>query len=268
MPPSNPEGAGRHISQIETIWPVLYQAHGGSAPEANAAQQAVLQRYRPAVFRYLLVCLGSADAAEELFQEFALRFVRGDFKNANPEKGRFRDLLKTALYHLIVDYHKLRRRGPPCLSPEAPEPAASAPSLPDGDRQFLDAWRADLLNRAWDSLAEEERRTGRPLHTVLHLRASQPELRSAQMAEQLAGRLGKGVSADWVRKCLHSARDKFADLLLGEVAASLRDPTPDSVAQELIDLSLFEYCRQALERWGQRVGEGPPAGPPGAKASL
>ncbi len=45
--PSNPEGAGRHISQIETLWPVLHQAHAGSAPEANAAQQAVLQRYRP-----------------------------------------------------------------------------------------------------------------------------------------------------------------------------------------------------------------------------
>jgi DNA-directed RNA polymerase specialized sigma24 family protein len=256
MPPSNPEGAGRHISQIETIWPVLYQAHGGPAPEATAAQQAVLQRYRPAVFRYLLVCLGSADAAEELFQEFALRFVRGDFRNANPEKGRFRDLLKTALYHLVADYHKLRRRGPPRLSPNAPEPAGPAP--PDPDRQFLEAWRADLLNRAWDALAGEERRTGRPLHTVLHLRAASPELRSAQMAEQLAPCLGKGVTADWVRKWLHAARAKFADLLLGEVAASLRDPTPDALAQELIDLELFEYCRPALERWRQGEG-GPPA---------
>jgi RNA polymerase sigma factor (sigma-70 family) len=254
MPPANPEGAARHISQIETIWPVLYQAHGGSAPEASAAQQAVLQRYRPAVFRYLLACLGSADAAEELFQEFALRFVRGDFKNANPEKGRFRDLLKTALYHLIVDYHKLRRRRPPCLSPDAPEPAASAPSPPDSDRQFLEAWRADLLNRAWDGLAEEERRTGRPLYAVLHLRAARPELRSAQMAGQLAERLGKPVTAEWVRKWLHAGREKFADLLLAEVAASLREPTPDGVAEELIDLNLFEYCREALGRWRPAAG--------------
>jgi hypothetical protein len=78
------------------------------------------------------------------------------------------------------------------------------------------------------------------------------------MAEQLAPRLGKGVTADWVRKWLHAARAKFADLLLGEVAASLREPNPDALAQELIDLELFEYCRPALERWRQAEG-GPPA---------
>src|SRR5262249_59469841 len=128
-----------------------------------------------------------------------------------------------------------------------PPPALTSPSAPD--RQFLNTWRTDLLNRTWDALAEEERKTGRPMHTVLHFRAGNPDMRSAQMAEQLSTRLGKEVTADWVRKWLHSAREKFAELLLVEVKASLRDPTPDSVEQELIDLGLLEYCKSALAEW-------------------
>jgi RNA polymerase sigma-70 factor (ECF subfamily) len=253
----NTDSAGRHISQIDTLWPVLIKAHAGSPDEVNAAQQAVLQRYYQPVHRYLLACLKDRDAADEVYQEFALRFVRGDFRNANPEKGRFRDLLKSALYHLVVDHHKRKQRGLAQLAPNAPEPAID--SVVESDRQFLDAWRADLLNKAWQGLAEEERRTARPVYTVLHFRAGHPELRSHQMAEQLAGRLGKEMSAEWVRKWLHTGRDCFAELLLAEVSASLRDPTPDAAEQELLDLSLFEYCRSALERWRERgAGSGAP----------
>jgi RNA polymerase sigma-70 factor (ECF subfamily) len=244
---------GRHISQIETLWPVLMQAHGGRSDEVTAAQQQFLLRYRQAVYRYLVACLGDPDAADELWQEFSLRFVRGDFRNANPEKGRFRDLLKTALYHLIVDYHKRRNRAMAQLAPDAPEPAAPMESTIDSDRQFLDTWRANLLARTWEALAEEERRTNRPMHTVLHFRAAHPELRSAQMAVELSSRLGKEVSADWVRKWLHAAREKFAEFLLQEVRASLRDQSPDAVEQELIDLELYQYCKVAVDHWRQTL---------------
>jgi RNA polymerase sigma-70 factor (ECF subfamily) len=252
MSRSNADSAGRHISQIETIWPVLMKAHAGSPSEVNAAQQAVLLRYHQPVYRYLLACLKDRDGADEVYQEFALRFVRGDFKNANPEKGRFRDLLKSALYHLVVDHHKRRWRAWHPLPADAPEPAAD--TMAESDRQFLDAWRADLLNKAWDGLAEDERQTARPLYTVLHFRAGHPDLRSHQIAELLGARLGKELSAEWVRKWLYTGRDRFAELLLAEVSASLRDATPDAVEQELLDLSLFEYCRSALERWRQRGG--------------
>jgi RNA polymerase sigma-70 factor (ECF subfamily) len=255
MSAAQPDAGGRHISQIETLWPMLLQASGGPGGAASAAQHAVLQRYRPAVYRYLLACLGDADSAEELFQEFALRFVRGDFRNANPERGRFRDLLKSALQHLIVDHHKRRQRQHPLLPPDRPEPAANCDSTIESDRQFLEAWRTDLLNRSWDALAEEERRSGRPLYTVLHFRAGNPELRSAQIAEVLGPRLGKEVSADWVRKWLHAARERFAEVLLAEVASSLRQPSADAVECELLDLELFEYCRTALDRWRQRGNE-------------
>ena len=67
--------------------------------------------------------------------------------------------------------------------------------------------------------------------------------------------LGKQISADWVRKWLSLARDRFAALLVDEVSASLREPDPDSVMQELIDLGLFGYCKVAVDRWRKRLAE-------------
>src|SRR5262249_18863115 len=163
------------------------------------------------------------------------------------EKGRFRDLLKSALYHLMVDYHKKKQRQLPQVSPDAPEPAASVESTLDSDRQFLTQWRQALLAKAWEALAEEERRSGRPMHTVLHFRAANPEMRSAQIAVELSARLNKSLTADWVRKWLHTAREKFAQFLLVEVAGSLRDVSPDALEQELIDLELYQYCKSALD---------------------
>jgi DNA-directed RNA polymerase specialized sigma24 family protein len=58
------------------------------------------------VYRYLLKALRDPEAAAEQSQEFALRFVRSDFKEADPERGRFRDFLRTVLYHLVVNYYR------------------------------------------------------------------------------------------------------------------------------------------------------------------
>lgn len=240
--------AGRHLSQIETLWPVVHRAMDGTEA-AREAQTAILMRYRPAVYRYLRACLGDAEQAEDVWQDFSVRFLRGDFRNANPEKGRFRDLLKTAIYRLVLDHHKKHKRRLPNLSPDAPEPAddASVPAEPDAD--FAKAWRNELLNRCWETLATDERRTGRPMNMVLRCRASHPDARSHQLAETLTNQLGKAVTADWVRKWLSLARDRFAIVLLREVASTLKEPSPDAVEEELIDLELHAYCKEAVVRW-------------------
>lgn len=50
------------------------------------------------------------------------------------------------------------------------------------------------------------------------------------------------------RKALQRAREKFADLLLEDLSTSLLQPTQEELAQELIDLRLYEYCRPTLEK--------------------
>jgi RNA polymerase sigma-70 factor (ECF subfamily) len=236
------------LSQIATRWSLVFEAHQDRQDSAARARAALVHRYRGAVYRYLLGAVRNPDVADDLSQDFALRLVRGDFKRADPGRGRFRDFLKTALYHLIIDYQ--RRPAPLQLAEGAPEPV-TLPEESASDQEFLARWREELFNRAWEGLEEVERATGQPCYTVLRFRSEHPEVRAPAMAEQLGPRLGKAFTDVAIRKVLQRARERFGDLLLAEVARSLQSDDPGAIEQELIDLDLLTYCREALERFAR-----------------
>jgi RNA polymerase sigma-70 factor (ECF subfamily) len=240
------------LSRITTLWSMVHQAHGGSADGAEDAQAQFMERYGGAVHRYLLGALRDVEAADELFQEFALRFLRGDFKNANPQRGRFRDYLKTALFHLIGDYqrrNKARQQAPSLELGDQPAPAAN---LTESEQAFLECWRQQLMDRTWLALGDVESKTGQPYHTILRFRADHPSLSSAELAQQLGAHLGKAYSIDAVRQALHRAREKFTECLLQEVEQSLEQPSRQRLEEELTDLGLLAYCRAALDRGPKR----------------
>jgi RNA polymerase sigma-70 factor (ECF subfamily) len=174
--------------------------------------------------------------------------VRGDFKRADPERGRFRDFMKTALFHLVIDHQRRKRGGHQQLLSDISDPAVEDSVGAEADREFLNRWREELLSRAWEALAKLEKESGQIHYTVLRFRAEHPQTRSAEMAETLQKRLGRPLTDANVRQTLRRSREKFADLLLEEVARSLQTSTPQRLEQELIDLDLLAYCRSALER--------------------
>jgi RNA polymerase sigma-70 factor (ECF subfamily) len=228
------------LSQIQTLWSVVRRAHGDRSDQIRAAQQQILERYGGAARRYLSASLRDEDLASEAYQEFALRFVRGDFHRADPAKGRFRSFLKTSLHNLIVDFKKRRNAGA-ATSDQLNELCGSG-GLAERDRAFTQSWRDELLARTWQALAVEESSSNKPLFTVLHFRAANPDSRSAELAAGLTTQLGREISAANVRVMLHRARERFADLMLDEVANSLDDPTPEAMEDELAELDLLEYC--------------------------
>ena len=234
----------RRLSSISTIWSALRQAHAGQPEVAAAAQRLLLERYGGAVHRYLLAALGDPSAADDLTQEFALCLVRGDFRQADPQRGRFRAYVKTVLFHLVSAYRKRQRKQPEPRPADSPALAGLGAPAEDSDRAFNDSWRDQLLGRAWEALA----RARPPFHAVLRFRAAHPKMPSHEMAERLGRELGKPVTADWVRQTLRRARDLFTELLIDEVAHSLDAPTPEQVEDELRGLGLLAYCREALGR--------------------
>lgn len=243
------DDANDHLSRIQTLWSVVRRAHGGQT-DVQPAQQMLLDRYGGAVRRYALAALRDEDAADEVFQEFALKFVRGDFGAADPERGRFRAFVKTVVYRLIVDHErrqKKRRQESP-LHSNVPEPAATGGESGGDDALFRSSWRDELLARCWQRLAEQEQQDGAPHYTVLRYRVDHPDLRSPELAEGLSRQLGKPIQAGAVRVQLHRAREAFADLLLEEITDSLTDGGLDEAEQELIELDLLEYCRPALDK--------------------
>jgi RNA polymerase sigma-70 factor (ECF subfamily) len=242
------ESQDRRLCSISTLWSVVALAHAGTSETARVALHRLLERYGGAILRYLTASLHNPAAAEELFQEFALRFLCGDFRLADPERGRFRDYVKTSLAHLISNYYKQLQRQPRSLDPMHAEPADATPASPEIDPVFLANWRDALLAQAWHALAQAETARTPPFYTVLRFRADHPELSSREMAAQLGTRLGKPLTAPAVRQILHRARERFADLLVEEVAQTLREPTDERLEEEFIDLELYEYCRVALRR--------------------
>jgi RNA polymerase sigma-70 factor (ECF subfamily) len=239
----------KHLSQISTLWTVLAQAHGPQEAAARQARDIVLQRYQTAIYRYFLGAVHDPDQANELFQDFVVRFLRGDLRTASPEKGKFRHFLKTCLYHLIVDHQRKRKRQGVALDRDIAEPARDEQPGADADARFLEIWRTELMNRTWEALRRHEEATGQDCYSLLRCRADHPDASMEQIAETIGGQRGQPVTAGWVRKRLFVARGCYADLLLQEVAQSLDQPSREELAMELIDLGLFEYCRVSLKRW-------------------
>jgi RNA polymerase sigma factor (sigma-70 family) len=238
--------ASNRLSQIDTIWSIVYLANRDGHAEQEGAQAELLERYGPAISRYLASAVRDANAAEDLYQEFAVKFLSGDFAKAHEEKGRFRGFLKVVLGRMVTDYFRRQIRRPTSqLDPQV--------AIPDDreqqrrDQEFLTVWSDQMLTQAWQRLGEEERETGKPWMQVLKFRVEHPQARSAELAQMLAETLGEPVTATRLRVMLHRAREKFSEYLIGAVADTLRDASLDTVEQELAELGLLRYCQATID---------------------
>jgi len=238
-----------HLSHIETNWGMVQQAHQGPVAERPAAREELLERYAAAVRAYLVKVLRNPDAAGEVFQEFALRIIRGDFHRADPTRGRFRQLVKTTLYHLIVDYRRKENAQPRSLGEHDPEPAVEAADLGGLDDALLANWREELLAHAWRCLEEAEKQGGAPYHTVLRLKTEHPEAKSLELSKLLTTIKKKNYTAVNYRTMLDRARHRVSELVVERVAAQRRSRSREELMDELSDLGLGDYCVQALAAW-------------------
>jgi RNA polymerase sigma-70 factor (ECF subfamily) len=233
---------GDRLSQIRTHWSALLGKHETGVGTGTTRNQ-LIDRYLGAVYRYLLGAVRDPDLASELCQEFALRFLRGDFRGAQPDRGRFRDYVKTVLVNLVNDTHRRRQNAPVQVAElhNFPSPARNDTSA---EPDFAASWREELLACNWDSL-----RNANPTYfTVLWLRVEEPDLQSPEMAKRLSVQLGRTITPDNVRKSLERAQAKFAELLFDEVGRSLETTDLDRIEAELLALDLLRYCRTTWER--------------------
>jgi hypothetical protein len=238
-----------YLTQIKTHWTAVFRAQGDD-DEAARARHGLLIRYREAVYRYLQRQLpNDPHAVEKICLDFADGLLRGDvlLLRACRQPGRFRHSLKKVLTQLIDAYY--RRKSPP-------EPADDGADREDAE--FRECWRQGLLSQACRVLEKIEKRTGQPYYTVYLVRGSHPALRAAEQAEQASRLLGKPIAVTEYRKLVHRGLDMLGDLIVKEVARSLRpffgdDVEVDQIEQELNELGLLRpYCQSALARYARR----------------
>lgn len=241
----------RRLSELTTSWEALRRAQDAEDPGARDAQQWIVERYGGAIRRYFLACVGDPDAADDLLQEFGLCLVRGQFRRADPDRGRFRDYLKGALQHLVGRHRRRLARRPWQVSDGA-ESSESPPAHGDGpDPEFDASWRDDLLARSWSALERDSPGS----YLALRLRVEAAGATYEVIAARLSQARGFPVSVDSARQSVRRARARFTERLIDEVAGTLDDPIAERIEDELIDLGLHRYCRPTL---GDRVAR--PAG--------
>lgn len=246
----DPQLRESRISRIETLWSVVHKAHDDDQSVSSSAQEKLLEIYGGAIKRYLLTALGDESAAHDLYQEFALKLIKGDFHRTTPEKGKFRFFVKTVVRNLIMShYRKQSRKSETAVPVEDLQVVNESDVTDQADRLFSESWRDDLLFRTWRTLAEHQRQNDKSYYTTLHLRVSHPELNGAEFAAKLSEELGRDVKPATARVQLHRAREKFATLLIDDVANSLENNSRETVEQELIELGLIEYCRPAFDNY-------------------
>jgi RNA polymerase sigma-70 factor (ECF subfamily) len=246
------EAVPAHLSHLLTVWPEVLAAKGGRDSRSDDARGQLLVRYHEAVYLYLLRKLGNPHAAGEVYSDFALRVLEDErlLRSVDPERGRFRDYLKTVLFRMAADYWRKQQKNKTIDLP---------PEWTDEEEQWQPIWKQELLNQVWKELEKVEINTGQPYASVVRLKEEQPELRSHHLAEQLSEKMGRSFTAENIRKIIQRGRELFADLLVAEVARTLKD-TPDEVItvqqieDELIDLELYlSYCKEALKRYAEKA---------------
>jgi DNA-directed RNA polymerase specialized sigma24 family protein len=222
-----------NLDQIETDWSLVHEpAH-------------LVERYSPAIERYLHALIKNDHDAEEVAQEFFLWVSQHGFPRVRQDRGRFRDYLKKVVRNYALNF--LRKKSP--CAPRADLLHVPAPEHSDNvpDQEWVVQWRRCLLKRAWRRLQKHQERSPDNLfYTVLHLCATFPHEDSRALAARASLQSGKVLRAEAFRKQVSRARRMFAQFLIKEIAETLDKPAAPDVEDELVDLGLMGYVRDFL----------------------
>ena len=212
------------MSRFETThWSTVVKA-GGDGPDARRALETLCQRYRAPVLSYLRRHERSDSDAQDLTQAFFERLIRLRLHDrADPERGRFRSFLLTALDNFVRDEHlrstRLKRGGAdPVKAVDIAD--ADIPAI-DGDTpdaEFDRQWALSVLDCAVDRLAAQCERNGKG-ELFRSLRSYVIEPADHDAYQELATKLGArpNTIAAAVQRLRHSLRHHIREELADTV---------------------------------------------------
>ena len=226
-------------SQFHTTrWSMIVQAAGQGAESSSAALADLCSAYWYPVYAFIRRRGHSADDARDLAQDFfATLLEKGYLADVDPERGRFRAFLLTAVSRFVIKQHEKataqkRGGGQRPLSLDFDDGETRYQREPSHDwtaeRIFARRWAMTLLDRTVAALRHEHEQTGKlaqfeALKVFLTGEAGAPPLR------QIAQRLGTTEGA--VKVAVHRLRQKYRETLRGEIAQTVA--TPEDVDDEL-----------------------------------
>lgn len=218
--------------------------------ETLSEPAAFVMRYATAVRRYVIAIVRDEELAEEVLQDFLLQVMSSGFKTADRTRGRFRDYLKVLVRNAaLARLRRAQAEAKQTRDGRALDGLHCEAAETEAELEWRDQWRRSIMERAWGALERHQRKsTGNLSFAVLWLVAQYPAENSKVLSRRASALAGAPVEPDAFRKQLSRARRLFARLLLREVAQTLRDPTPQMVEEELVELGLMKYVGGFLPR--------------------
>lgn len=229
-------GPGGDPRFLTTRWSLVVQTRDADAsPTARAALGSLCETYWYPLYAFLRRRGQGPEEAADLVQGlFAELLAKGDLARADPERGRFRTFLLTALTRHAAKVHEAataqKRGGGRRLLPLGDvvqrDDAERRYGLEPVDettpeRLFDAAWARALLDRVLAQLEQSELARDRgPAFSLLSGRLF-GDADALPLAE-VARRLGSTEGA--VKVALHRLRGRYRDLLLAEVGGTVADP--------------------------------------------
>jgi RNA polymerase sigma-70 factor (ECF subfamily) len=231
-----------------TLWSKLIALRDGDEDGRRAIFDFLIRRYWKPVYFFVRRVGYDDEQAKDLVQEFFMvAFATNLFAKADPQRGRFRNLLLKSLQHFLantrrheaaqirhpgggfVTIHELCTQDRPVFVPmdtETPEEV------------FHQTWLRELVLRVLQTLEAECRATGKTTHfELLRLRIIEPILEGAEppslrtLAEQF------GLAEKAVHNQIITARRAYHRLLRDEIRLYARND--EEVACEIQDLWRF-----------------------------
>ena len=222
------------MSRFQTArWSLLASATDTPA-HARPALEYLCRAYRPPVVAYIRHCGHAPADAEDLAQAFFLRFLeRAWYAVADPQRGRFRNLLLTSLRHFLADERDrvaaLKRGGDMSSDAVGLEHLVDQGATPD--EAFDRAWLGTVLAHAMSRLQREWQLAGKQAQfdQLAALLVQGPDPRELkQLAEMV------GLRSNTLAVQVHRMRARLRQLVRLELLQTV--DSRESLETELAEL--------------------------------
>jgi RNA polymerase sigma factor (sigma-70 family) len=219
--------------------------------------------YQLPVRKFFMCLCGNAHEADEQFQEFAVKFLSGAFDSFEPDKGRFRDYLKTALRNQVKRSYK---KGANFLVPipedmDAADPNALQP-IENALREF-DTIEGEQIKQMVDSDMQADEADGKnQYHSLLQfavdyqrerlheytVSGGRTKIPVAAIADFFLDRFGETVTSDTAKQRMFRAKVMYASKMIDEIGVRVTDPSHSAIREASRELGLAVYVESELLR--------------------
>jgi RNA polymerase sigma factor (sigma-70 family) len=214
-----------------THWSVVLSAGQASSLRVSESLEKLCRSYWPPLYSYIRRQGQGPEEAQDLTQAFFAKLLQKNFwARADPQKGRFRSFLLTALRHFMADERdrgRTAKRGGGMSFISLDEQASEQCFLQGLDQnltseqQFDRQWAATVLEQARSKLRQECVASGK---LGLYDRVSLVDGRSESTLPLavIAQQLGMSVSA--VKSAVSRLRVRYGEFVRQEVAHTVSSP--------------------------------------------